>query len=161
MKEFIDPARPLLQKYYKRKMDQYMGKVLDERFSGRGANAQGGKRSRTGIDLALEEYLKESGKDVDMKTVTMDAEFRRYAIDNLLTLLFAGHDTTASTISYCYYHLGKDPERLERLRQELDDVFGTDVDAAEQLRNDPYLINKCEYTLAVIKEVSYDSNWHP
>lgn len=55
------------------------------------------------------------------------------------------------TISYHLLH--KHPHVLEKVRQELDDVFGAGVGAAEKLKCNPYLINKCEYTLAVIKEV--------
>lgn len=147
-----NPLRPFFWKYYKNQMDKYVGRVLDERFSARDPSKQGKARKKTGIDLALEEYFKESGQDVDSRNASMDGEFRRYAIDNLLVLLFAGHDTTASTICYCYYLLWQNPEKLKRIRQELDDVFGADMNAAEQLKRNSYLINKCEYTLAVIRE---------
>jgi acid phosphatase len=83
----------------------------------------------------------------------MDAEFRRFAIDNLLVLLFTGHDTTSSTICYCYHLLHKHPEALANVRQELDNIFGAGVSAAQQLKDNPYLVNKLEYTLATIKEV--------
>ncbi|KAF2795515.1 cytochrome P450 [Melanomma pulvis-pyrius CBS 109.77] len=146
------PLRPLYWKYYKSQMDTYVGKILDERFSMRDANHSKKMRKKTSIDLALEEYFKESGKDADSRTATMDAEFRQYAIDNLLILIFAGHDTTASTICYCYHLLNKNPEKLVKIRQELDDVFGVGVSARDQLKTSPYLINKCEYTLAVIRE---------
>lgn len=46
----------------------------------------------------------------------------------------------------------KNPKQLAKLRQEFDNIFGVGVGAADQLRSDPYLINQCEYTLAVIKE---------
>lgn len=96
------PLRPIMWKYYKWRMDQYVGKVLDERFAVRPGSGTKKDRKKTGIDLALQEYFKESGKEVDsdLQNVTMDAEFRRFAIDNLLILLFAGHDTTASTLCY-------------------------------------------------------------
>ncbi|OAL56575.1 cytochrome P450 [Pyrenochaeta sp. DS3sAY3a] len=149
------PLRPIMWKYYKWRMDQYVGKVLDERFAVRPGSGTKKDRKKTGIDLALQEYFKESGKEVDsdLQNVTMDAEFRRFAIDNLLILLFAGHDTTASTLCYCYHLLHKHPEALAKIRQELDDVFGKGVGADQALKDNPYLINQCEYTLAVIKEV--------
>lgn len=83
-------------------MDKYVGKVIDERFAIRDAKLSKKSRKKTGIDLALEEYFKEKGQDVDVDTqdIAMDAEFRKAAIDNLLILLFAGHDTTASTLCY-------------------------------------------------------------
>lgn len=147
-----NPIRPLAFKYYKRRMDKYIGNVLDERFKVRDANLPKKARKKSGIDLALEAWFKESGQDVDSRTTTMDPEFRKSAIDNMLILLFAGHDTTASTLCYCYHMLSKDPDAQTKLRKELDDVFGVGVNAAEKLREDPYLINKCDYMAAVIKE---------
>jgi cytochrome P450 len=97
-----NPLRPIFYKHYKYRMDNYIGKILDERFNVRDVKQSRKSRKRTGIDLALEEYFKENGQDVDAKDVTMDAEFRKAAIDNLLILLFAGHDTTASTLCYWY-----------------------------------------------------------
>ncbi|KAF2703867.1 cytochrome P450 [Pleomassaria siparia CBS 279.74] len=146
------PLRPLFWNHYKRQMDKYVGDVLDERFSSRNMGQSTKMRKKTSIDLALEEYFKETGQDADSRTATMSAEFRRYAIDNLLILIFAGHDTTASTICYAYDLLHKHPDKLAKIRQEMDDVFGVGVSAKEQLKTSPYLINKCEYTLAVIRE---------
>jgi cytochrome P450 len=38
--------------------------------------------------------------------------------DEVMTLLFAGHDTTTSTISFMFYELARQPEIAERLRAE-------------------------------------------
>jgi hypothetical protein len=102
-----NPLRPIMWKYYKSKMDQYIGKVLDERFAVQDskmaqAAAIKGRKKKTGIDLALVEYAKEVAQSDDVQNITMDAEFRKHAIDNLLILIFAGHDTTASTLCYWY-----------------------------------------------------------
>jgi cytochrome P450 len=149
-----NPIRPLVFKYYKRRMDKYIGNVLDERFKVRDANLPKKARKKSGIDLALEAWLKDSsqGQDVGLRMATMDPKFRQSAIDNMLALLFAGHDTTASTICYCYHMLSKHPDAQVQLRQELDEVFGVGVNATEKLRDNPYLINKCDYMGAVIKE---------
>ncbi|KAF1838758.1 cytochrome P450 [Decorospora gaudefroyi] len=147
------PLRPFMYKYYKWKMDQYVGKILDERFAVRTAGLSNKKKAqKTAIDLALEEYVKEQGHDIDSPNLRMDAEFRRFAIDNLLIILFAGHDTTASTICYIYHLLRQHPAALSKIRQEHDTVFGPGVCAAQQLKATPYLVNKLDYTLAVIKE---------
>src|SRR5438045_4029255 len=45
-------------------------------------------------------------------------------VDQLKTFFFAGHDTTASTISWSYYFLSHHPPEFLRLRKELDEVFG-------------------------------------
>jgi cytochrome P450 len=149
---WYNPLRSIFWKYYKYHMDWYLGKVLDERFVTREANKQMNTRKKSGIDLALEAWVNTSGQPASSATATMDAEFRKYAIDQLHTLLFAGHDTTASTLCYCYYLLSKHPQALLKMRQELDEVFGNGVSAGEKLKQSPYLINKCDYTLAVVKE---------
>jgi len=38
--------------------------------------------------------------------------------DEVMTLLFAGHDTTTSTISFMFYELARAPEIAQRLREE-------------------------------------------
>ncbi len=38
--------------------------------------------------------------------------------DEVMTLLFAGHDTTTSTISFMFYELARQPQLAERLRAE-------------------------------------------
>jgi cytochrome P450 len=147
-----NPIRPLAYRYYKRRMDKYVGNVLDERFKERDPSLPKKTKKKTGIDLALEAWFKENGKDSDSQSATMNPEFRQNVIDNLLVLIVAGHDSTASTSCYCYHMLKQHPEKQARLRKELDNAFGTGVDAAERLRQDPYAINKCEYMAAIIKE---------
>ena len=76
-------------------------------------------------------------------------------VDQLKTFFFAGHDTTASTISWSYYFLSHYPKELLRLRQELDDVFGANTppsQVAKMIIEDPKVHTKLDFTLAVIKE---------
>jgi cytochrome P450 len=150
--ELLDIRRPLIQAYNNWRMNRYLGKRLDERFASRESRG----KTKHVIDLALEAYLKEvKGDSGDTSQVTrLDSEFRIAAVSNMRTFVFAGHDTTSSTICYAYYYLSKNPEMLARIRQEHDDVFGTDRDAAvPKLLEDSRLINKLEYTLAIIREV--------
>jgi cytochrome P450 len=53
--------------------------------------------------------------------------------DQVLTLLFAGHDTTTSTIAFLFYELARQPEWAERLAAERDDVVGDHEPDAAQL----------------------------
>ncbi|KAK3112559.1 hypothetical protein LTR53_011052 [Teratosphaeriaceae sp. CCFEE 6253] len=151
--EFVDwPIRYVIQRYLTWKMDRYIGKRIDDRF----ATRAGRGKSKAIIDLALEAYLKEvKGTSEDLSAVKgIDSEFRQAAINNMKTFVFAGHDTTSSTICYVYYYLSKNPGMLTRIRQELDDVFGPDPSTVgDQLRQDSRLLNKLEYTLAVTREV--------
>ncbi|RBI62430.1 cytochrome P450 [halophilic archaeon] len=46
--------------------------------------------------------------------------------DELITFLFAGHETTATALTFTWYLLGKHPDVERRLVAELDDVLGGD-----------------------------------
>jgi cytochrome P450 len=45
--------------------------------------------------------------------------------DEVMTLFLAGHETTALTLSWSWYLLGKHPEAETRFHQELDEVLGS------------------------------------
>ena len=45
-------------------------------------------------------------------------------VDNLLTMLFAGHETTAKALAWTLYLLARAPEWQERVRAEVADVIG-------------------------------------
>ena len=66
-------------------------------------------------------------------------------IDEMFTLLLAGHETTATSLAWVVWHLLNHPEVLARLREEVDDVTGG---AALEARHLPQL----EYLDAVVKE---------
>lgn len=150
--ELWDFRRPIMQAYNNWRMNRYLGKRLDERFASRESRG----KTKHVIDLALEAYLKEvkGGSGDTFQVTKLDPEFRIAAVSNMRTFVFAGHDTTSSTICYAYYYLSRNPEVLAQIRQEHDDVFGEDRDAAvAKLLDDPRLMNKLEYTLAVIREI--------
>lgn len=150
--EAIDIRRPFVMKYNTWKMNRYIAQRLDERFATRAGRSKG----KAVIDLALEAYMKEirgtTGNAENVKG--LDPEFKKAAINNMKTFIFAGHDTTSATICYAYYYLSKNPEALRKSRAELDEVFGTDsATVAEQLKQDAYMLNRLDYTTAVTREV--------
>lgn len=57
----------------------------------------------------------------------------RQVLDHVLTLLFAGHDTTTSTVSFLVYELARAPEWAERLARERDAVCGDREPTPEEL----------------------------
>lgn len=65
----------------------------------------------------------------------------------LLTLLFAGHETTASALTWALYWIHHLPEVHSRLLQELDTV-GDDADISAVARL-PYLTAICGETLRI------------
>ncbi|KAI1848877.1 hypothetical protein JX266_005305 [Neoarthrinium moseri] len=79
------------------------------------------------------------------------------ACDQLSTFLFAGHDTTSIMLSWLFYELSRTPRALQRLRDELDDVFGPDTDPSsvrDKLLSDggKDLLQQLTYTAATVKE---------
>lgn len=59
--------------------------------------------------------------------------------DELMTMLLAGHDTTALTLTYTYYLLSEHPQVRERVHEEIDTLDGTPT--ASDVRDLSYLDN--------------------
>src|SRR6185312_6666531 len=53
--------------------------------------------------------------------------------DEVMTLLFAGHDTTTSTISFMFYELARQPAIAQRLREEQRELTADGRPSAAQL----------------------------
>ncbi|GLW05809.1 cytochrome P450 [Microtetraspora sp. NBRC 13810] len=58
--------------------------------------------------------------------------------DELVTLLLAGHETTASTLGWTFHLLDRHPEVLERLREEVVGTLGDRLPGYEDLHGLPY-----------------------
>ncbi len=71
----------------------------------------------------------------------------RQVRDEILTLLFAGHETTANALSWAWYLLAQHPEVEQRLRTELDDALGGHQPTLEDLPNLPYTRMVLEETM--------------
>ena len=65
--------------------------------------------------------------------------------DEVMTLLLAGHETTANTLAWTMYELGRHPEIAARIEAEVDEVLGGRAVTVEDLPQLPY-------TLQVIDE---------
>jgi cytochrome P450 len=59
--------------------------------------------------------------------------------DQLMTMLIAGHDTSTALLSWALYLLGKHPQVLEQVQDEIDRVIGSDVPSMEQVNHLHYL----------------------
>jgi cytochrome P450 len=65
--------------------------------------------------------------------------------DEVMTLLLAGHETTANLLTWTFYALGRHPEIRARVEAEIDRVLGGRPPTADDLPRLPY-------TLAVLEE---------
>ena len=104
-----------------------MDEVADRRVVGRG--------DRNDVLSMLIEATHEDG------TPMSDEEIR----DELVTMLVAGHETTATGLSWTIHRLSKHPDVLRRVQEELDRVYPDG-------RVTPDELHKLEYLDAVAKE---------
>lgn len=135
-------------------MVQYVSRELDNRFvhKRKNDNLMDRKRSKTIVDLALENYLLEQAGNKG-EGERMDAIFKNAAVCQIRTFLFAGHDTSSSTLCYCYHLLSLHPHIRRRMIDEHNKVLGDEFgQAASRIAENPHLLNQLPYTVAVIKE---------
>lgn len=79
-------------------------------------------------------------------------------LDTISSLIFAGHDTTANTLTWCCYELAKNPAIQDRLRAEIDDVIDVELQrplAYDDLSALPYLTRVLHETLRLWPIVHY------
>lgn len=100
--------------------------------------AQRKERSREGADLLS---LMMRARDPETGEGLSDVELRNETI----TLLLAGHETTANALSWTFHHLSRHPEMESRLRNEVSDVLAERLPQTEDL-------SRLLYTSAVLNE---------
>ncbi len=116
----------------------FMNKMVDEIIAERRKSAEGIDDKKdmlaammTGVDRATGEQL----DDVNI----------RYQIN---TFLIAGHETTSGLLSYTLYALLKNPEILKKAYDEVDRVFGPDVNAKPTYQQ----VTQLTYITQILKE---------
>lgn len=110
-----------------------LDRMLDEEMRRRAAEP----KERHDILSLLMAARREDGSPLD----------RQHLRDELVTLLFAGHETTGLSLAWALYHLHRSPEVLAKLRAELagsQAALTSQPDAVTQL---PYLSAVCSETL--------------
>jgi cytochrome P450 len=80
-------------------------------------------------------------QDADTKEKMSDKQLR----DEIMTLVLAGHETTANALTWLWFLLSKHPDIARKLEAEVDAVLGTRLPTLEDLP-------KLAYTERVIKE---------
>nr|XP_056706861.1 cholesterol 24-hydroxylase-like [Euleptes europaea] len=92
----------------------------------------------TPLDI-LTQILKNAAQEGDCDDESM--------LDNFITFFFAGHETTASQLTFSIMELGRQPEVMAKLQAEVDEVVGVKRDISyEDLGN-------LQYSSQVLKEV--------
>src|SRR6266699_746548 len=94
--------------------------------------------------IAERRMLQTEGRDLlSMLLLAQDEETGqgmndRQVRDEVMTLLLAGHETTANTLTWTWYLLSQSPEIERRLHLELNEVLGGRVPTVEDLPNLKY-----------------------
>jgi enediyne biosynthesis protein E7 len=104
------------------------------------------------LDIVRNRGESGSGDDVlsrllaDYSTEPDEQVRRRRLRDELITILLAGHETTAATLSFAWYEVSQHPEVGEKMRAEVLEVLGDEgVPEYEDL-------HRLTYTMQVIQE---------
>ncbi|CAA3022852.1 LUTEIN DEFICIENT 5, chloroplastic [Olea europaea subsp. europaea] len=86
-------------------------------------------------DPSILHFLLASGDDVSSKQLR----------DDLMTMLIAGHETSAAVLTWTFYLLVKEPSVMSKLQNEVDSVLGDRFPTIEDMKN-------LKYTSRVINE---------
>lgn len=89
----FNPARPFVQMYNEYQMNSYIGKELDKRYA---EWTQDESSSRSTMHLALKGYMAQ--QTAKPRPKQLDPAFKKWATIQIRLFLFAGHDSTSSTI---------------------------------------------------------------
>ncbi|KNA19445.1 hypothetical protein SOVF_061630 [Spinacia oleracea] len=79
-------------------------------------------------DPSILHFLLASGDDVSSKQLR----------DDLMTLLIAGHETSAAVLTWTFYLLSQDPGVMAKLQNEVDTVLGDRIPTIDDLKNLKY-----------------------
>jgi cytochrome P450 len=119
-----------------------LGKIIHEIVQQRGANVV---VSDDILSLLME------ARDPDSGRLMPEAQL----IDEVLTLIVAGHETTASTLNWCWYLISQHPEVEQKLWSELEKL----PDSLDVLQSDD--LAKFPYTRQILDETMrlYPAGW--
>lgn len=149
------PVQPLITRYNHYRMDRYIRPELARRYGSNHEAAENPAKKASLFDLTFKRYMDsmppQQGKAEVRKC--MDSNFEAIARSSVKLFIFAGYDTTSTTLCYAYHLLSTHPSTARLLRQEHNLVLGSDPSAAaEVIATNPHLLNNLPYTLAVLKE---------
>lgn len=146
---YYNPIRPLMMWNNNRIMGNYFAHYLKEGIK----DFDRIEGPKTINSLAVKAYRKEVDTSSFSKGDAIDPKFLEIAIAQMKIFIFAGHDTTASTLCFAYYYLWRNQATLAAIRAEHDAVLGPDVrKGASVIAQTPTLLNQLPYTTAVLKE---------
>lgn len=115
------------------------------------------------LGVLLDSHLGEDGENFDdIATAIINAHdvdgkafTREELIDQLGVLFLAGHETSASALTWVFYILATQPHLVERLRAEVDEICGAGPVTFEQTRRLPFVRNVFKETLRLYPPITF------
>lgn len=114
-------------------VERFVQTAIDLRQSGKVNDAPS-----DGVDEVQYNFLRELARDTDDKDVLRD---------QIMNILLASRDTTASLLSNLFFELSRRPEVYRRLQMEVEDHFHGELPTEAGLKDMKFLkwcINECE-----------------
>lgn len=99
-------------------------------------------------DASLERTRSTNGEHDLIRQLSAVAKDRKTLRDQILHILLASRDTTASLLSNLFFVLAKKPHVYARVREEVLTVAGNDAPSNDQLKGMPYLkwcVQECKF----------------
>ena len=127
------------QHYFKRairRIDDYINGLVDDRITS-------GIKKDDLLGLLLEARYPETGERMPRQQVR----------DEAVTMLGAGHETTATALTWALVQISSNPQIVRRMREELAQVVGTETLTFGHLRKLPYLQAVAQETLRLYPPV--------
>ncbi|WP_426412705.1 bifunctional cytochrome P450/NADPH--P450 reductase [Bradyrhizobium ganzhouense] len=116
----------------------FMNKMVDEIIAERRKSAEGIDDKKDMLAAMMTGIDRSTGEQLDDVNI-------RYQIN---TFLIAGHETTSGLLSYTLYALLKHPDILKKAYDEVDRVFGPDVNAKPTYQQ----VTQLTYITQILKE---------
>jgi cytochrome P450 len=106
--------------------------------------ARRGREGVRGVSTVLDAPTEGDDPPMDFLSVLLRAQGRgeqsaEMLRDEMMTMLLAGHDTTALTLTYTWFLLSEHPEAERRVQEEVDEVLDGDRPNMDHVREFEYL----------------------
>ena len=132
-------------------MDQYIRRMIEQELNE--TEESRAKRKRTSLIASLVSSLQqqEEESDENRKGMTIERKYfdeilgniiglsRAEILDNMITFLIAGFETTSSALSWFIYAMSKNPRVQQKIKAELKEKLGQNELSLEQLDSLVYL----------------------
>jgi len=104
-----------------------LDEIVHDEIGRRRANPDPGRMDILSLLLSVRDEAGEGFTDKEVR-------------DQVMTLMFAGHDTSTSTLTFMMHELARHPDVVEKLQEEQDRVLGDETPSIDKLEKEmPYL----------------------